>query len=152
MDRNIFMISLLVIFMIIFLSASLCDMRKPQPPLHLFWIRAAITSSSCCNRKNKCVISLPVVVLRLSLHTVSSSIWWEIYQQLSQSGWFKIGASVWLYVHIKTQTCKTWRKPLFCAVCIDVYMSMAVCGWRQCKKNCMNADISYLRWSCSCRS
>lgn len=65
-----------------------------------------------------------MVVLRLSLHTVSSSMWQGVNRQLSQLGWFKIGANVWLFVHIQTEAYGIWRKPLFCAVC----------NWRQCKK------------------
>lgn len=84
------------------MPASICDLKKPPTPTPSIYLTAAI--SCCSNRKDECVIYLPVVVLRLSLHTVSSSLWWEKYQQLSQSDWFKIGTSACLCVHILTQT------------------------------------------------
>lgn len=55
----------------IHMTAFKCDQRKPPPPLQasVFKITAVISCSGS-NRVNKCVISLPAVVLRVSLHTV----------------------------------------------------------------------------------
>lgn len=53
----------------IHIASSVYDLRKPQPPPPSI----LDNSSSSSNRQNECVISLPVVRLRLSLHTVSSS-------------------------------------------------------------------------------
>lgn len=54
------------------IQISLCDLRKPQPPLHQHWIRAYVSCSSGNRKENECIMALPVVVLQLSLKTVCS--------------------------------------------------------------------------------
>lgn len=120
----------------IHILAFISDQRNPPPSTpRLFWITVVISCSGS-KRQNKCVISLPVVALRLSLQAIYPSMWRGLNQQLSQSDWFKADTTVWLSVHILTHAYEIWKKPLFCAVC----------SWRQCLKKCMKADIDLLRW------
>jgi len=95
-----------------------CLVKTPTPT-------PSILNNSCCtsNRENECVISLPVVVLRLSSDAVASSEWWEMDQPLLQSDWFKTSTSVRLSVHFWTQAYEIWRKPVWSCM-----------SWRQCKK------------------
>lgn len=92
--------------------------------LHCIYFEQEHPSAAAAG-KNGCPISLPVVVLRVSLDSVSSSKWWERNHQLSQSGCLKIGTIVWLFCPYSDHSSIGNMKKASVLCCMH---------WRQCKK------------------